>query len=56
MVCLFNWADDIRRVRLPLHPTEIASDFWTGTVLSRQGGVAFEMRPRTARLLELAHI
>jgi len=56
MFCLFNWADSPRTVRLPLRSTEVASDYWTGEVLSRRGEVAFTMRPRSARLLEFAHV
>jgi alpha-galactosidase len=56
MFCLFNWTDASKRVELPLRPTEVASDFWTGAVLARQGTVGVEIAPHSARLLEFAHV
>jgi alpha-galactosidase len=56
MFCLFNWGEESRQVRISLRPAEVASDFWTGAVLSRQGGVSVDVPPHGARLVEAAHV
>jgi alpha-galactosidase len=57
MFCVFNWGEEPRQVSLSLRPTEVASDFWTGAVLSRQAGAfSVEVRPHSARLVEAAHV
>jgi alpha-galactosidase len=57
MFCAFNWSEQPRSVSVTLRPTEVASDFWTGDVLSRNAGVLRLMvPPHGARLIEAAHV
>jgi len=57
MFCVFNWGETPRQVSIAVRPTEAASDFWTGTVLSRRAGpLVVDVRPHSARLIEAAHV
>ena len=53
MICLFNWDDSPRTLTVGLPAAATITDYWTGESLGRrQGMLAVEMAPRSARLLK----
>jgi hypothetical protein len=53
MICLFNWDDAPLTLSVRLADAATLTDHWTGESLGRrEGAMAFEMAPRSARLLK----
>jgi alpha-galactosidase len=54
MICLFNWDDAERTLTVRLTAPATLTDFWSGESLGRrEGAIAVEMAPRSARLLRV---
>jgi alpha-galactosidase len=55
LICLFNWDDVARTLTVTLPSAVTVTDQWTGQSLGRREGLlAIEMEPRSARLLRTA--
>ena len=55
MICLFNWDDVPRTLKVRLPAAATVADRWTGESLGRrEGTLSIDLAPRSARLLRTA--
>jgi len=54
LICLFNWQDEAKTLRVPLEETANISDYWTGKCLGKHTGTfEIEVPGHGGRVLKL---